>query len=410
MNIPDRHEARVAIEALRAGVPNRAAIRMLGSVETAIEDQFTQALDAIGDPQPRAGMAFGGGFGTGKPHLLGYLREVALRRNFVVSWVTVSKETPLSQPGLVFAAAMRGAVVPGSPDDAMTVALTKLKRRAGAVQALELWASTPEAGVAPVFAAVTHLLARGLAPELMHGIEAFLCGAKPPTAPVRKSLSALGARGMFDLGGVNAAALQLQRPRFMAQLIRAAGFSGWCVLIDEVELIGRYGPVQRATAYAELARWLGLASEHRVPGLHATCAITDDFADQVINARQDDEKLPERLRQKGLPRTAEMASAAIRVIQGARLLRAPADDDLARHGEILRGCYAAAYGWTTPAAILAERHTNRTMRHHVRGWITEWDMLRLQGIRTGVDVSPITTDYTENMDFTTVPQDDDDAE
>ena len=264
--------------------------------------------------------------------------------------------------------------------------------------------------MAPVFAAVTHLLARPLAPELMHGIESFLCGAKPPTAAVRKSLSALGARGMFDLGGVNAAALQLQRPRFMAQLIRAAGFTGWCVLIDEVELIGRYGPMQRATAYAELARWLGLAPELRVPGLHATCAITDDFSDQVINARQDDEKLPERLRQKGLTRQAEMANAAIRAIQRARLLRAPTEDDLARHGETLRGCYAAAYGWTTPAPVVAERHTNRTMRHHVRGWITQWDMLRLQGIRTGVDVSPIATDYTENMDFTTPPQDDDDAE
>jgi hypothetical protein len=406
----DRHEARVAIEALRAGVPNRAAIRMFGSTETAIADQFAQALNAMWDPHPHAGMAFAGGFGTGKSHLLGYLREEALRRNFVVSWVTVSKETPLSQSGVVFAAAMRGAMVPGSLDDVVTVALAEVRRRKGAVQALELWASTPEAGVAPVFAAVTHLLARGLEPELMQGIEVFLCGAKPPTSQVRKQLSALGARGMFDLGGVNAAALQLQRPRFMAQLIRAAGFSGWCVLIDEAELIGRYGPLQRAAAYAELAHWLGLAPEVRVPGLYATCAITDDFADQVINARQDDEKLPERLRQKGRPHQAELASAAMRVIQRARLLRAPGEDDLARHGEILRGCYSAAYDWTTPAPVLAERRANRTMRHHVRGWITEWDMLRLQGTRIGIDVSPIATDYTENTDVTTPPQDDDDAE
>jgi hypothetical protein len=177
-----RHEARIAIEALRAGVPNRAAIRMLGNVETAIESRFTTALDATWNSDPVPGQLFAGGFGTGKSHLLGTLREQALRRNVVVSWVTVSKETPLSQPGLMFAAAMRNAVVPGQPDDAVTAALAAVQRRQGQVQALELWASTPDANVAQVFAAVTHLLARNLPADLLHGIEAFLCGASPQEA------------------------------------------------------------------------------------------------------------------------------------------------------------------------------------------------------------------------------------
>ena len=36
-----------------------------------------------------------GGFGAGKSHLLGYLQELALAENFIVSWVVISKETPL---------------------------------------------------------------------------------------------------------------------------------------------------------------------------------------------------------------------------------------------------------------------------------------------------------------------------
>lgn len=407
MTAVPRHDARVAIEALRAGVPNRAAIRMLGTVETAIEDRFTAALDAMWSDQPAPGQLFAGGFGTGKSHLLGYLREQALRRNVVVSWVTVSKETPLSQPGLMFAAAMRNAVVPGQPDDAVTAALAAVQRRQGQVQALELWASTPDADVAQVFAAVTHLLARNLPADLQHGIEAFLCGAKPPSTLVRKKLAELGARGMFDLTGTKAAELQLQRPKFMAQLIRHAGFAGWCLLIDEVELIGRYGPLQRASAYAELARWLGLG-DGGIPGLHVTAAITEDFTRNVINDRQDDEKLPERLRNKGLPRQAEMASAAMQAIREAQAhqLAAPLEGDLHRHAATLRGCYAVAYNWQAPAPIMAARRTSLTMRHHVRGWITEWDMLRLQGTHAGVEVSEIDTDYSENADVSHPPTDD----
>ena len=64
-----RIEARVAIEALRAGVPNGAAIRALGSTEDAIEMQFDERLDRVGDGA--AGLVLAGGFGTGKSHLLG---------------------------------------------------------------------------------------------------------------------------------------------------------------------------------------------------------------------------------------------------------------------------------------------------------------------------------------------------
>jgi DNA replication protein DnaC len=39
-----------------------------------------------------------GGFGAGKSHLLGFMRELALERNFVVSLVPVSKETPMFDP------------------------------------------------------------------------------------------------------------------------------------------------------------------------------------------------------------------------------------------------------------------------------------------------------------------------
>lgn len=405
--------ARVAVEALRAGVPNRAAIRLLGSGEPAIEGRFTAALDAVWGHAPQPGLAFTGGFGSGKSHLLGYLREEALRRNFIVSYVTISKETPLASPGLVFAAAMRGAVAPSSHEDAVSVTLSRLERRPGAVQELEAWLADPaQAGLSQLFSAVTHVLARPLPPELRHGIEAFLCGAKPPTAAVRSKLAQMGAKGLFDLTGSKAAALALQRPRFMTELFRRAGFAGWCLLIDEVELIGRYGPLQRALAYAELAIWMGYAPERRLPGLHTVCAISDDFADVVINARQDDEKLPERLRNRGLHQAATLAAQAIAAIRHASThaaLRPPDDADLRRREATLRGCYTVAYGWNAPQAALLPRENTRTMRHHIRGWVTEWDMLRLGGTRASIEVTPLAADYTENADLETPTADDGDG-
>jgi hypothetical protein len=394
---------RTALEALRAGVPNRAAVMLLGSVEDAIEERFEAGLGRVWDGSPAPGTLFAGGFGAGKSHLLGFLREIALQQNFIVSHVTVSKETPLSAPLVMFAAALRDTVVPGHADDALAIALAELQRRPSALGALEMLVSAPEAGFVPVFAAILHLLLRQVPADLLRRVEAFLAGGKLPGTALRQALTQAGARGVFDLARITETTLALQRERFISLLFRAAGFAGWCVLIDEVELIGRYSPLQRARAYAELARWLTLGAAPRVPGLHVAAAITDDFASEVINNRQDDEKLPERLRLKGTPELAELALAAMRAIEAAPVLSPPAEADLQRYVDLLRRSYGAAYDWRAPPLPIGERRTNRTMRHHVRSWITQWDVLRLQGRATRTEEETVPSNYAETADLDETP-------
>ena len=399
---PGRQEARTAIEALRAGVPNRSAIRLLGSHEDGIARGFAASLDRVWTAGREPGLLVAGDYGTGKSHMLGFMREQALSRNFVVSWVTVSKETPLSQPAALHAAALRGAMVAGRPEDAVAVALADIVARPGAVQALEEWATG--AGLLPVFAAIAYLLGCDLPGELVQGIEAFLAGGKPPTQAVRARLAQLGARGVFNLAGLKAAQLQLERPRFLAQLFRAAGFAGWLMLIDELELIGRYGAVQRATAYAELGRWLGLAPAEPVAGIVVAGAIADDFTRAVIDARLDDEKLPERLRLKGLPRQADLAAAALQAIRRAPVLQRPGDAELQRNAAIVQRCYAAAYGWNAPPANILARESRRTMRHHIRGWIIDWDMQRLYGASAGLAEAHESYGYAEDATLGEPPE------
>jgi hypothetical protein len=135
-------EERVAIEALRAGVPNRAAIRLLRTSEGKLSERFSERLNEC-----RAGLRSGrvvegeivaGGFGTGKSHLLGFLADQALRENFIVSPVAISKETPLFDLERLFAAAIRNAIVPEVNDDVMTAVVSKLDPNA--CDELEKWA------------------------------------------------------------------------------------------------------------------------------------------------------------------------------------------------------------------------------------------------------------------------------
>ena len=63
-------DERRAIEALRAGVPNRAAIRLLGTPENEISERFLENLQfcrqRLKDSEQAPGQVIAGGFGAGK--------------------------------------------------------------------------------------------------------------------------------------------------------------------------------------------------------------------------------------------------------------------------------------------------------------------------------------------------------
>jgi hypothetical protein len=401
--------ARTAIEALRAGVPNRAAIRQMGTEQTDIEHAFEAALAAAwadaGQAPARispAGIGMAGGFGTGKSHLLGYLAEVARQQGFVVSRVIVSKETPLSHPGHVLAAALRDVTLPDRPDAPIVACVTALRERPEALDAMELAVSTPDAGFAPIFAACLFLIRRASTPpEMLRRIARMWAGEKVSIPAIRQALIAAGAGRMFSLKPVAAAELTDQLTRFVPLLFRASGYAGWCILLDEIELIGRYTPLQRALSYAWLGAWLGLDGKRRFPGIVSAYAITDDFVAAVINARLDSEKLPERLTLKGRAAEAVLALSGIRHIERTvlqhRLLPPTPDDLVACHDKVLR-LYSAAYNWPAPPLPPAERTSSRTMRQYIKGWITQWDLLRLFGGVGGALVDDrIATNYTEDV-------------
>src|SRR5260370_5710503 len=106
-----------ALEALRNGVPNRDAVRVLGSSQPEVEKLFADTLTATQTAAQQGkqvpGLLVAGGFGSGKSHLLEYLEHIAVSSNFVCSRITISKETPLFDPAKVFLAAIDGAVLPG---------------------------------------------------------------------------------------------------------------------------------------------------------------------------------------------------------------------------------------------------------------------------------------------------------
>jgi len=396
---------RVAIEALRAGVPNRAAIKLLGTSEKSLSDRFIKTLrsmrSANGPLKISEGEIIAGGFGSGKSHLIGYLAEQALDEDFVVSTVAISKETPLFDPERVFATAIRNALVPRDNADVMASALHRLKPGSRAYEDLESWASSAESGISPLFAALLHLWPKQtLAPEDRVAIMRFLSGAKIGVARVKQWLRNAGGAGLaklFDIKAVKASELALQRLRFAPALFRAAGFSGWCILLDEVELIGRYTPLQRGKSYAELARWLGLSQDVGIPGVVSVCSIVSDFVD-IMHNRLDAEKISRALIDRDLVTAARLSSVGMDAIERRQhLLQAPTAETIRVSLKQVRQLYHQSYGWTPPeSSTLITRTHQATMRQYIKSWITTWDINRFYGEIDDIAIEEMKPQYDEN--------------
>jgi len=408
MNVDDHVKNRRALEALRNGVPNRDAVTVLGCNQPEIEEIFLRQLQntrhAISDGSKNEGMLVAGDFGTGKSHLLEYLMHLALEQNFVCSKIVISKETPLFDPAKLYRAAAEVAIVPGKRGSAMTEIAHVFKFNSQLYADFYQWIHQ-RGSLNARFAATLFLFERmSNDPELSNRIIRFWSGDKIDSGEIRRYLRACREPVTYKIDNIPVKELALQRFKFASRLIVAAGYSGWVLLIDEVELISKYSLMQRAKSYAELARWIGRLDDSNYTGLTVVATISEDFQSRILEGLDDIEKVPNRLRAKGMESDLLLASQAergMRAIQSeVTRLKAPDNTTLDQTYEKVLSIHANAYDWNPPPVPSVERLGTTRMRQYVRGWITEWDLKRLDsGYTPEIEVTKLEQDYTEDKNL-----------
>ena len=403
------------IESLRAGVPSPGAVKALGCPQPTVKSKFQQMLQdaeaSIHKGWTTKGLLIEGGFGTGKSHLLESLRHIALDSRFVCSKVVISKETPLYNPALMFRAAVGAADIPGKRGDALSEVAAGLNFSSPQYADFYEWVHRQGGEIDGRFAATLFLYERMVNdPELSHRMIRFWAGDPLSDAEIKRYLKSCDANASYRFERVSPMEMALQRFKFVSRLMIAAGYSGWILLIDEAEILGRYSFKQRAQSYAELARWLGrleassFADLGYKSGLAAVMALTDDFQSAILDEKGDREKVPEKLRETGsetdlvLSRQAEQG---MRLIECERIpLVGPYDQLVEEIYHKIRMIHGAAYGWDPPPVPTIERLSSTRMREYVKGWITEWDLKRLDpDQQVDIELTEIKQDYTEDIEL-----------
>jgi len=413
-----RLQSRRAIEALRAGVPNRDAVRVLGLSDRTLAQRFDSQLERLAGDGTSAGLSAGlllaAEFGGGKSHALEYLKHCALESNFAVSKVVISKETQLFDPARLFRSAIESLEVEDRAGDVLAdIVVTRLKNKefSDRFNGFSHWLRDSQLNSR--FEATLALFEDSKAnPELQDRLIRFWAGGPLAMTQLRKDLRACGLRGFYSLEKINAKDLAREKFHFAAGLIRAAGYDGWVLLLDELELIGRYSILQRGRSYAELARLLALDEREAIAGMLTVGAITPDVEGKVLFGKDDINQIGFRFRARGdheSDLTAALAEQAMdRIRKDLILLRKPDPAALAETQKKLADIYAQAYG-VAPQTDGITFDAVAEMRAYIRSWITTWDLNRLEPDKT-VDIvvtPPEGTDFSELTALERASPDDD---
>ena len=401
-----RLENRRALEALRNGVPNGDAVTVLGCNQPVALQDFNALLDRAsgqsGPPDTAQGMLVAGDFGSGKSHLLSYLEKQALDQNFVCSRVVISKETPLFDIDKVFKSAVENGRVPGITGHMVEEITQRLDYQAQGYADFVRWSNREDNGLHRIFPATLMVRERLRDEDVENDINRFWSGERPNVRDIRGGLRHIGQLSSYPFRAPTAKELPPQRLRFLLELIKAAGYRGWVVLMDEIELVANYGILQRARSYAELTRWMGQATDEKYPGLVVVGTITADFASVVLDQKEDRDKATPRLRARG--READILAAA-RAETGMRLLERgpsqlaePDDTMLVNLHRQLKDIHSQAYNWEAPDIDLGiGLGGRRRIRSFVRRWINEWDLRRLYpDMEPDMEETPLRFRYEED--------------
>lgn len=411
--------ARRAFEALRAGVPNRDAVLALGFDAAGLLRTFDERLSEVSasidaETQPK-GLLIAAEFGGGKSHAIEFLSHKALDANFAVSKVIISKETQLFDLHRVFSSAVDSLRVsdrisPGLDEINFNYLSSKNPRFRDFLP----WLG--KSGLNSCFDATMYLFREaGANEELQQRLIRFWSGGPLQITQLKKDLRSCGASGVYPLEKITTKDLARERFKFMSRMLYAAGYNGWLIFLDELELIGRYSFLQRGRSYAELCRLLGLHDEFAIPGLLTVGAITPDFDTAVLRDKDDLNQIGFKLRARGDAENELAAALAERAMIeiGRHCIRLPEPErsSLTTVLNRLAEVYETAYGVSPSKPELDERSVGWQMREHIRSWITRWDLQRIEPTYVSqTEVERIQTDYAENTLLEQSIQDDEAAE
>lgn len=367
-------EARHIIEALRSGIPSRAVGQYFSEARPRIMKEISDRLDQVCDQGKSNGMIISGKYGEGKTHLLNTVFNLAHSNSMVVSYLSLSKETPMDKLYLVYQKIIRNTYLP-------------MRRQPGFMHELEkVSANSPIANEMLLYA-VKHLETDKLYylfrsylntedSDEKFLLQADLEGDFIANAPLKKIYRRIFNQPVKYNTNFTKTRHCGDYFSFMSHLFLQMGYHGWVILIDETELMGRLGKKARLNAYRNMAQFL--LPEKCPESAFTIFALSASYTEDVIEGKHEYENLEAIYPNEQEP-IKTVLDLLVRAPQLLPLTKEEVNEVLCK----IQDFHGKAYGWTPNLSVASLAESTQAggylLRTKIRAAIEFLDQLYQYG-------------------------------
>lgn len=397
--------ARHVIEALRSGVPSRAVGEYFSEARPAMLKKIRSRLEDVRETGRSGGMIFTGRYGEGKTHLLNTVFNMASSENMAVSYVSLGKETPMDKPWLLFQKLAANTYLPGAQQPGFRAKLEELTLGSSVANELMAYAAK-ELDTDKLYFLLKALLGTQEEEErsaFLNDLEGdFVSGAV-----IKKSYRRIvGTPAKFNQN-FSKTKHAMDYFYFISHLFRQLGYSGWVLLFDEAELMGRLGKKARAKGYREMQAFL--QPSPRLEHVFSLFAFSASYTEDVIEKKHETENAAAAFADD--PASLKAANATLNAILGAPELAPLTKEEILQVLMSIQDFHGRAYGWrpdVSPEAVYAATESGGyLLRTKIRAAIEFFDQLYQYGEAGKTKITELGKESFEEDDTPELPELDD---
>lgn len=324
------------IEALRSGIASRSVGEYFSSSRGDLLDSISDSLLKVREEGTSASRIILGNYGEGKTHLLNTIASMAVSSGMAVSLISISKEAPANNLSLLYTKLIENIWLPGQIQPGFMHRLENIQQNSEKAKSILLSAAT-ELNTDRLYYVFKDYLASRDSDENSI-FENDIRGILATQGQIRQVYARhYGEKPVFKT--------KFERPvhffdyyAFISHVLKAIGCTGWVILFDEAELIGRLGRKSRFRAYQNMAKFLNPPKS--LSSVYTVYAFASSFLEDVITGRDEYGYL--ELSQESDDVKAQISAVLDRIINGDVLAKLT-EEELRSSIEDIAELYKAAF-------------------------------------------------------------------
>lgn len=391
--------ARHIIEALRSGISSREVGYCFSSARPKIMREIDSALLKAADESFSGGMFVSGKYGEGKTHLLNTVFNMAQERNMAVSLVSLSKETPFDKLYTVYSKIVQNTYLPGRLQPGFEHIFENMTLKSPIASELCEYCLKDFETNKLYYVLKSYLGTEDLDEKFM--LLADMEGDFMPNSEIRK----IYGRIYSEKVNYNVNFVKSRHTwdyfAFLNNLFLKSGYTGWVILFDEAELIGRMGKKTRLNCYLNMSKFIEPEKNitANLKSTYGIFAFNSSFVPDVIEGKLEYENIEQN---PVSPEADKNIKTVLDMIATAPQLIPLNNDEIMSILEKIQEFHGKAYGWNpdieTAALFSATEKRGYLLRTRIRAAVEILDQLYQYGKAGNIIINELgQADYSENL-------------